>query len=195
MASRSTRGDDVKRIVLVRHGQSTYNLNRRFSGWSDPDLTELGRWQAETVGPRLAAWTFDSVWSSDLKRARQTAALAWGDHRTDARLREIHFGDLEGLTWTELPESVRSGVHDFETFRAPGGESVADLRDRVVAFCDDLPTGNHLAFCHGGVVRVLLADLGVTEFVSNASVVELIWSPRSLVQIIPGPEPEDGTRG
>lgn len=181
-----------KRIVLVRHGQSTYNLDRRFSGWSDPDLTELGRWQASVVAPRLAERTFDSVWSSDLVRAAETARLAWGEPRIDKRLREIHFGELEGLTWTEMPEEVRSRVKDFASFRAPGGETITELRERVTEFCDELPYGTHLLFCHGGVVRVLLADLGVTEFVSNASIVELTWDPRSLVSLVPGPVRDSG---
>jgi len=177
----------MKRIVLVRHGQSTFNLEHRFSGWSNPDLTDLGRWQAEQVGPRLAAWTFDSVWSSDLLRAANTARIAWGEPRIDERLREINFGELEGMTWPEMPESLRERVKDFEGFRAPGGESIVDLRDRVHAFLDELPDGTHLAFCHGGVVRVLLAELGHAEFVRNASIAEITWKPRTLVQVIPGP--------
>ena len=98
MVSTSTREVDVKRIVLVRHGQSTWNLDRRFCGWSDPDLSDLGRWQAEQLADSFRGLTFDTVWASDLKRAMQTAQLAWGQHETDPRLREIHFGDLEGRT-------------------------------------------------------------------------------------------------
>ena len=79
-------------------------------------------------------------------------------------------------------------MKDFSSFAAPGGETAAEFRERIVSFCEDLTDGTHLVFCHGGVIRVLLAELDVNEFVANASIADITWSPRALLRLVPGPQ-------
>ncbi len=168
-------------LVVVRHGQSEWNLARRMCGWSDIALTELGRAQAQAVGAFLRAHRFDRVWSSDLQRARDTARIALAtEPTTDARLRELDFGHYDGARWDEIPEWHQRDLKDFARYAAPGGESVDQLRERVCGFVGELEPGRHAVFCHGGVVRVLLHELQAAAFVPNCAVVELDWSGRLL---------------
>jgi 2,3-bisphosphoglycerate-dependent phosphoglycerate mutase len=144
------------RLWLVRHGATDWSEAGRFNGWTDVSLNELGRRQSERLHEHLRATEFDGIWSSDLVRATETSRLAAaGAAVLDRRLREIDFGDLEGLTWAECPAHVREELVAFEGFEAPGGESVRRLRDRVLDFVDGLSHGDHLVFTHGGVIRVL----------------------------------------
>ena len=144
------------RLWLVRHGATDWSESGRFNGWTDVSLNELGRRQSERLREQLQTTEFDGMWSSDLVRATQTARLAAaGDAVPDRRLREIDFGDLEGLTWAECPPRLREALVAFEGFEAPGGESVTQLRDRVLEFVDGLSDGDHLVFTHGGVIRML----------------------------------------
>jgi probable phosphoglycerate mutase len=143
------------RLWLVRHGATDWSEAGRFNGWTDVTLNELGKRQSERLRERLRAMKFHGVWSSDLVRATETARLAAAAAAPDRRLREIDFGEIEGLTWAECPTHVRKALVGFEGFEAPGGESVSRLRDRVVEFVDGLSHGDHLVFTHGGVIRVL----------------------------------------
>ncbi len=169
-------------VLLVRHGQSAWNHERRLTGWTDVPLSDLGREQARALRPRLEALghTWAGVWSSDLQRAAETARLAWGPARPDVRLRELDFGDLEGARWDELDPSVVASFRSVEGLAAPGGESFIDLRRRVEAFLDELPVGRHLVFCHGGVIRSVASPLGLQGFVGNVATVELDWTARAL---------------
>ena len=72
---------------------------------------------------------------------------------------------------------------EFVSFSAPGGERVADVRARVVAFVEGLAPGWHGVFCHGGVIRVLLHELGAPQFVPNCAVVELDWTRRQVLEV------------
>lgn len=144
-------------IWLVRHGETLWNAQGRITGWSDVPLTERGEAQARALFPLLAADRFDSVVASDLSRAVQTARLAYGEpQRQLPELRELDFGGLEGLPWADLAEPHRVALLAFEGFQAPGGESTARLRSRVYGFFEGLAPGRHLAFTHGGVLRLLL---------------------------------------
>ncbi|MSZ77211.1 MAG: histidine phosphatase family protein, partial [Actinobacteria bacterium] len=95
----------IRRLVLLRHGQTAYNRTQRIQGQFDADLDDTGRAQAIAVAPHVAALAPVVLWSSDLSRARDTAAAvaaATGLAPTyDARLREFGFGDLEGITHAE----------------------------------------------------------------------------------------------
>lgn len=167
-------------LYLVRHGQSSWNVDHRLTGWSDVPLTELGQEQARALRPALEAEAFDGVWSSDLTRARDTARLAYGEPTVDERLREIFFGELEGAIWTELVGPHKEALKNFQGFQAPGGESLVELERRVLSFIDDLTPGRHLLFTHGGVVRQLLTQVGQARFVANCTIVSLDWTNRAL---------------
>lgn len=163
------------RLWLVRHGATEWSEAGRLSGWTDVPLSPGGREQARRLGSRLAERAFDGVWSSDLGRAVETARLARGGARLDARLRELDFGELEGRLWDELPAEARRALLTFAEDGPPGGERVADLRKRVHAWLADLGGGRHLVFTHGGVIRLLLRDRGCERAVAPGSVALLTW--------------------
>ncbi len=156
----------LMRILLVRHGQSTWNAVGRWQGWADPPLSDLGRRQAALAVTSLAG--IDVAVSSDLQRAVETAALMVGPLGIDAvavepLLRERDVGEWTGLTRPEIehrwPEALVAMTDP------PGGESVTTLEDRVVAAVVKLahshPDASLLAVTHGGVIRCLERHLGI----------------------------------
>lgn len=163
----------TRRLSLVRHAVTRWTLAGRITGWTDVPLNAVGRAQAAQLGERLAARSFDSVWCSDLCRATQTATIAVGLGRADPRLRELDFGRLEGLTWDACPPGLRRDLVAFDDFRAPGGESVGDLRRRVLDVIAGLPSGDHLLITHGGVIRTLLRWTGRDGAVAPGELIEL----------------------
>jgi probable phosphoglycerate mutase len=168
-------------IWLVRHGETTANAANVLSGWSDVPLTARGEEQARALRPALAGERFDSVWSSDLRRAIDTARLASDvPARTDARLREMSFGEIEARPWSEIDAGLREGILGFVAFRAPGGESLAEFKARVLAFADGLPPGRHLIFSHGGTIRALTMDLGEDRFLRNGGLCVVDWTRRAV---------------
>ncbi len=171
-----------KLLWLVRHGQTTRNRDGALAGWDDVDLTSAGESQARALRPELAAQTFDQVWASDLIRAVRTAQLAWGEPQTDARLREIDFGALDGRLWETLDAEHKEALLRFEGFVAPNGESLVQLQSRVEDFIDMLPTGRHLLFTHGGVIRVLCHRLGNTAFAQPGTVTVVDWTNQVLMR-------------
>jgi len=158
-------------LWLVRHGETTFSAAQRVAGWSDPPLTDNGRKQAEALRPVIDGRDFTGVWSSDLMRAIQSARLAWGEPRQDRRLRECHFGSLEGCTYDDADSTYGEVFRVFRGFETPGGESHGAFRDRVQDFVAGLEPGRHLLFVHGGVIRVLTQDLGLDRFVPTGSVI------------------------
>lgn len=169
-------------LWLVRHGESTFNAEGRYAGWSDPSLTEMGEATARALRQALQAVRFDGIWRSDRIRTRETARLAgFEDARVDERLRELHFGDLEGLAYFEAGEEWRHRLRSFDDFQAPGGESTATLRSRVEAFLSELAPGRHLVFSHGGWIRCVIAACGDDRFPDKAEIVRVDWTARSLL--------------
>jgi probable phosphoglycerate mutase len=162
-------------LWLVRHGESVFSATKRVAGWSNPPLTDNGRRQAEALRSVIDGRRFVGVWSSDLERAVESARLAWGEPRTDQRLRECNFGELEGCTYEEADSTYGEVFHEFRGFQAPGGESHEDFRARVFDFVGALEPGRHLLFVHGGVIRVLSQDLGVDRFIPTGSLLGLDW--------------------
>src|SRR4051812_28497437 len=93
------------RLLLVRHGQSTYNAQARLQGQADPPLSEAGREEALRLAPALPGFPDDRVVTSDLQRARETAALlGHPGARPEPRLREIDVGAWAGRPLTEFPD-------------------------------------------------------------------------------------------
>ena len=168
-------------VWLVRHGETPRSAARRLAGWADVPLTDPGCEQARALRPVLAGVAFDGVWASDLQRAVTTARLAWGEPRTDHRLRELNFGDLEGEAYEALAPETGAALMRFLEFEAPGGESVARLEARASDFLGSLPAGRHLVFTHGGVIRALCRSLGIDRFVPTCTVVAVDWSGRRLL--------------
>ncbi len=165
------------RLWLVRHGVTDWKDAGRFTGWTDVPLNEQGRQQAEQLAARLAGIEFAGIWSSDLDRAVQTARLAVGWAVPDYRLRELNFGDLEGLAWQECPADAQQALMEFDGFQAPGGESVPQLRQRVLDFLAALPDGDHLLFTHGGVIRLIRREAGCDGYLPPGGLVHVPWPP------------------
>jgi alpha-ribazole phosphatase len=159
----------VLRLTVVRHGSTAWNEAGRYQGWGDPPLSERGRGEAERLRVRLAGERFDRVVASDLRRARETAeiALPGAEVETDARLRELHFGAWEGLTWAEC--TARDGdlltrwTEDPLSCAPPEGEETRAFEARLAAALGDLPeSGEVLWVVHAGVIHAALARwLGV----------------------------------
>ena len=153
-------------IILVRHGETEWNVARRFQGRADSPLTERGRRQARAMAGlvRDLVAREDGPWrlvASPSIRTRLTAeaiAAATGlSLETDDRLMEIDCGEWEGLTWDEAPPIPDDNAERW-TFRRPGGESCADVHVRVVSFLAALPPepGRRLVVVsHGVTGRVL----------------------------------------
>jgi 2,3-bisphosphoglycerate-dependent phosphoglycerate mutase len=165
------------RLWLVRHGATDWSDAGRLNGWTDVPLNEWGRRQARSLTQSLASRQFTGVWSSDLVRATETARLAAKEAVGDSRLRELDFGRLEGSRWEECRSEVRRALLAFEGFRAPGGESMAELRSRVLGFVDELPGGEHLVFTHGGVIRLLLRGAGLDRRLPPGAFVRVALDP------------------
>ena len=162
----------VTRIHLVRHGESTWNVERRLQGQTaHPELTARGREQAAQAAEELARRVGGrpaAVWSSDLVRAAQTAqavAQRLGVVvRVEPALREQGLGSMEGRLTRELePQEVPAGRHVTEV-RWGGGESIADVHARLTALAAraraDVPAGTDFVWVtHGDTLRVALAVL------------------------------------
>jgi len=130
------------RVYLVRHGETEMNRLRRVQGQNDEPLNENGRAQARALAQAFRGRELAAVWASPLARARETAAIAFGETglalRTDARLMELHQGALEGLAFDEIDarwrDEVRAWRADPDGCALPGGgETWRALADRAWA--------------------------------------------------------------
>jgi len=157
----------VTRFVLVRHGETRWNLEGRIQGHGDSDLTEAGVEQARRIGARLVGEPFDQLVASDLGRALATAlriAERTGHGvRLDARLRERCFGVGEGLSYEEVdrlyPDAFTRARDTDPDYAVPGGESRRAFHARVVEAFESLarenPGARILVVSHGGVLAAL----------------------------------------
>ena len=161
------------RLWLVRHAETDWSSTGRLCGWTDVPLNARGRHQARALAWTLAGRRFTSAWSSDLRRSVDTARLSYGNPITDARLRELKFGAIEGSRWAELAPPIQGAMLSFDGFAAPEGETVDALRQRVLAFVAELPPGDHLVFTHGGVMRLLLRQAGIDQSIDPCGVAVL----------------------
>ncbi|MFZ5908487.1 MAG: histidine phosphatase family protein [Chloroflexota bacterium] len=155
------------RLLLVRHGETEWNAQRRYQGQSDVPLSAIGRRQAERVAARLAGQKINAVYASDLSRAMQTAGIITGSLGLDVvpepRLRELKFGALEGLTFDEaeaqFPGMIAAWLADFNQ-TPQGAETIGQFKARVAALLDDLRQKHDeqvvLLVGHGGSLSELV---------------------------------------
>jgi broad specificity phosphatase PhoE len=156
------------RLLLIRHGQSTWNREHRIQGQLDPPLSEQGQHQAALLGARLAGRKFSAFYASDLSRALETAdviAQAVGLRPEPARsLREIYLGEWEGLRTEEIaerfPQAWSSWTEEPDWDLVPGGEGAAIFDARVSRALDEIMQlhqhGDVLVVTHGGVIQIAL---------------------------------------
>lgn len=174
-------------LVLLRHGQSQWNLENKFTGWVDVPLTAEGAEEARRAGEKLKGFKFDVAYTSVLQRAQKTLEIVLDvigqqnlpTHK-DQALNERHYGDLQGLDKAETAEKF--GDEQVKIWRRsydvppPGGESLKDTADRTLPYfekhiLEELRRGkNVLIAAHGNSLRSIVMDL---EKLTKEEVLEL----------------------
>jgi alpha-ribazole phosphatase len=158
----------MSRVLFIRHAET--EMAGRFCGHSDPDLNTQGQAQLAGLARVLATETIGGVYSSDLRRAQSTAqAIAAGRNvplTLRPALREIHFGEWEGLSWPEIeqmdPEYARRWVDGYPHITPPAGETFQKFEARVLEEVSHLVDrdGESIAVVtHAGVLRLVLRHL------------------------------------
>jgi probable phosphoglycerate mutase len=177
------------RLLLIRHGESTWNRLHRIQGQLDPPLSEEGREQASRLARRLAGRKLEALYASDLTRAMETAAPVAGATGLSIHpvpeLREIFLGEWEGLHNAELAEKYPEQWARWREAPSwdviPGGEGAEAFESRVAAalasISEQHPRGDTVVVTHGGVIQVALHSVvgrpssGLFPFrISNASI-------------------------
>ena len=155
----------MTRLLLIRHAEPDEDARGRCYGRLDVGLSPRGLASAERLAENLGNVALDALYASPRLRAVQTAAALGGALTVDDRLRELDFGRLEGRTYEEIereqPELFRRWMETPTQVRFPGGESYADLGERVASAVDDVVAANRertvALVSHGGVIRAALA--------------------------------------
>ncbi len=158
-------------LVLVRHGETEWNRDRRIQGHTDIALSAVGHEQARRVSARLAREPIQAIYASDLLRATESAAplgaaLSLPVHTTPL-LREVGFGAWEGLTISEVearwPDEYAAWREDSVRHRPPDGELIEELQRRTLAAVAEILTAHPgervVVFAHGGSVKATVCGL------------------------------------
>lgn len=166
----------MSNLVIVRHGQSQWNLENRFTGWVDIDLSPLGEEEAHEAGKKLKGYKFDKAFTSALIRAQKTLEIILSEMEVnnlpiekDKALNERMYGDLQGLNKDETrkefgDEQVRLWRRSYDV-APPNGESLKDTAARVLPYYEEkikpeLKSGkNILIVAHGNSLRALVMFL------------------------------------
>lgn len=173
-------------LVLVRHGQSLWNLENRFTGWVDVPLTAQGKAEAARAGSLLKSMRFDVAYTSALRRAQDTLAIMLGEMGVDVpvirdqALNERHYGELQGLNKDDMrrkfgEEQVKIWRRSYDV-PPPGGEALKDTAARTVPFFErcilgDIRQGKDvLVVAHGNSNRSIVMKL---DGLSETEVLEL----------------------
>ncbi|MEW5758001.1 MAG: histidine phosphatase family protein [Candidatus Omnitrophota bacterium] len=163
------------KLLLIRHGQTNYNLKKRYSGFADVGLNKTGKQQARGLVKKLEKEKIHKIYASDRKRAIQTAKILFKNREIEkiSDLREIHFGVFEGLTYKEIlqkyPVIYKRWLKNPYKITVPKGESLSDLKKRVIRAIKKIMNsakggsasgGKTVAIVtHGGVISVFLNHL------------------------------------
>ena len=161
----------LSRVYLIRHGQINGYENFPVYGHTDVDLTETGILQMEKMDERLRFVEFKAIYSSDLKRSATGARLLTRSHDVPlhflTELREIYFGDWEGLTLSQIqkrfPEALKKRQADLVHYTIPGnGESIGSFSERITncfeLILDEQKENDFVIVAHGAVNRVILCN-------------------------------------
>ena len=162
------------RILITRHGQTVTNREGRFCGHFETQLTPLGVRQAQALGQRLGGVHVDAVYTSDLGRAVETAAIILQGRRItpsiDPDLRELHYGQWEGRKGGEVakayPEQYKLMRAEDPGWRPPGGETIGEVRQRTFAALRRVAKAHQhqtvLIVTHGTAINCMISEaLGV----------------------------------
>ena len=192
-------------IILIRHGETEWNSQKRMQGHSNSDLSSVGEAQIQALGQWMKNVPFDLIYSSDSLRAKQTAEsitqFSGHELQFDQRLREKNLGVFEGLTSEEARERHPEVFHLFKTagskYVIDEGESTQQLQDRALEIVNEIrikhPEERVLLVTHGGFIRVVMKhSLGLsletpTRFlIRNTGVFRLVWEDKWLVSQMGG---------
>jgi len=158
-------------VLLVRHGQTKSNITGYFMGWSNEDISDLGYAQVRSLSSRLAKFPIDTIYTSPLKRAMNTARILAEPHKLELNvlddLTEIGLGDWQGLHRDEVsqkwPEIWSQSRIDPSVVTFPNGENFQQLTERAVRAFNRIVADNTnrhtLAVTHDAVIRVLAAHV------------------------------------
>lgn len=167
----------MSKLVLIRHGQSIYNLENRFTGWEDVGLTEKGEKEAKEAASLLDGYQFSLAYTSELKRAQKTLKILLDEmsHRDieivkNIALNERDYGDLVGQNKAEAAEKFGADMvqiwrRSYDT-PPPGGESLKMTADRTIPFFNDVirtqlkeTEGDIIVSAHGNSIRSIVMNL------------------------------------
>ena len=180
-------GHAMAKLVLLRHGESQWNLENRFTGWVDVPLSDKGREEARAAGEKLKGYRFDRAFTSVLMRAIDTLAIVLNvigqsgiPTEKDQALNERMYGELQGLNKTETAQKygdqqVKLWRRSYD-IRPPGGESLKDTAERVLPYYErsikpELLAGKNIVIAaHGNSLRALVMHL---EQLTTEQVLEL----------------------
>jgi probable phosphoglycerate mutase len=165
----------MTRLILVRHGETDWNVQHKIQGSTDIPLNENGQMQAQRAAARIAQIPIHAIYASDYSRAARTAEIIHSQNPDvslilDEDLRERGWGDLEGLQWQDIereyPDEVKGIMSGSIDYAPPGGESKKVVLNRATRFLGRLirkyPDGVIVVVTHGGVVGLILKDaLGI----------------------------------
>ncbi len=160
----------MAKLLLGRHGPTTLHQEGRFWGSTDIPLSNIGIRQAEQLRERLLKEKISAVYTSTLSRARTTAEIIASGHRLNVitcdELCECNFGYIEGLTIEEIKRlhpALAEELNDWKTVAFPGGESLDELKGRLLPFLKRLekhkPKETVLIVAHGGPLRLMVCNL------------------------------------
>ncbi|MFH1519546.1 MAG: histidine phosphatase family protein [Candidatus Omnitrophota bacterium] len=159
----------MTRLILIRHGETDYASQGRYCGLSDPSLNEKGVKQSERLAVRLKEARIDKVYSSNLKRAYESAKIIFRGNSIEeiVDFREMNFGLFEGLRYEEIikvyPKLYREWINNPMRVKIPSGEGLVELEKRVkkkLSFIFSQDAGKTIALVsHGGPIRVILCHL------------------------------------
>lgn len=194
---------EATRILVIRHGETAWNLDTRIQGQLDIPLNDTGRWQARRMALALASEPVHAVYSSDLARALETASILSQHHpgllgrapQVQQQLRERCFGALEGQTWADIenhfPQEAARWRKREPEWAPQGGETLLQLRQRVAQILSRLAQ-HHLGeqivlVAHGGVLDAIYrlatgVDISAPRNwpLTNTAINRLLWSPDRL---------------
>jgi alpha-ribazole phosphatase len=161
------------KIILIRHGQTSFNSKKIYCSFSDAGLNMLGIKQAEKLRARLTRENIHRVYSSDFKRAFQFAKLVFKGFiiEKSTELREMDFGIFEGLTHNQIskryPKLYRAWLNDPFNTVIPNGDRLYDFSNRIRLFLKKIIAANKnktIAFVtHGGPIKVIMSDILKTK--------------------------------
>lgn len=186
-------------IYLIRHGQSQANIDKRFSGITDVELSPLGLVQAKKAGEKLKGKEIHRIYTSPLIRAKTTAEIIADEIAFNKKdiivencLTEVNFGIFENLTWEEILDQYAEESENWILFKHkykfPKGESYDDIILRISDFFDNVPDKSLVA-THYGVIQGVLLYYEIADFtsiweynISNCDI--LVLDKKKLVNII-----------